>query len=191
MNRVGLKSLAVAVGATMALTAPLFAQSGANDDRTRTPIKHVIIIIGENRSFDHSFGTFVPAKGQVISNLLAKGIVNPDGSPGPNFMASRQFTAIDTGKYSPHPKKTGMYASGEPQINTQGSPGPHFTNFWTAHSSEVGLWFESYNKLLTGGSGLPAREIDPRFPDTLTTGVFQITKYVPYDTYLSSPVHRF
>ena len=30
-----------------------------NPDRdTRTPIKHVIIIIGENRTFDHVFGTF-------------------------------------------------------------------------------------------------------------------------------------
>ena len=190
MNRVGLKSLAVAVGASMALSAPLFAQSGANDDRTRTPIKHVIIIIGENRSFDHSFGTFVPAKGQVISNLLAKGIVNPDGTPGPNFKLSRQFTAIDTGKYSPHPKKTGPFA-GEPQVNTQGSPGPDFTNFWTAHSVEPALWFESYHLLLSGGSGLPKDEIDPRFPNPLASGVYQITKYVPYDTYLSSPVHRF
>ena len=25
-----------------------------------TPIKHVIVIIGENRSFDHVFATYVP-----------------------------------------------------------------------------------------------------------------------------------
>jgi phospholipase C len=27
---------------------------------TKTPIQHVIIIIGENRTFDHVFGTYVP-----------------------------------------------------------------------------------------------------------------------------------
>src|SRR3974377_1723265 len=32
------------------------AQLRADDARTVTPIKHVIIIIGENRSFDHIFG---------------------------------------------------------------------------------------------------------------------------------------
>jgi len=191
MNRCGFNNLAVAVGASLALTAPLLAQTGANDDRTRTPIKHVIIIIGENRSFDHTFGTFVPAKGQTISNLLSKGIVNADGTPGPNFALAQQFSAIDTGKYSPHPKKTGGYASGEPQVNTQGSPSAHFTNFWTGHAVEPSMWFESYNLLLTGSSGLPADEIDPRFPNPLASGPFQITKYAPYDSYLSSPVHRF
>ena len=28
--------------------------------KTATPIKHVIIIVGENRSFDHLFATYVP-----------------------------------------------------------------------------------------------------------------------------------
>ena len=191
MNRCGFNSLAVAVGASLALSAPLFAQAGANDSRTRTPIKHVIIIIGENRSFDHSFGTFVPRKGQTISNLLAKGIVNADGTPGPNFALAQQFSALDTGKFQMHPPKTGAYASGEPQVNTQGSPKANFTNFWTGHAVEPSMWFESYGLLLTGGSGLPADEIDPRFPNPLASGPFQITKYAPYDSYLSSPVHRF
>jgi phospholipase C len=42
-----------------------------NDDRTTTPIKHVIIIVGENRSFDHIFGTYVPKLGQSILNILS------------------------------------------------------------------------------------------------------------------------
>jgi phospholipase C len=29
------------------------------DARTATPIKHLIIIIGENRSFDHMFATYI------------------------------------------------------------------------------------------------------------------------------------
>src|SRR6202043_196268 len=45
-----------------------------------------------NRSFDHIFGAYMPREGQTISNLLSKGIVRADGSPGPNLAASQQFT---------------------------------------------------------------------------------------------------
>ena len=30
--------------------------------KTATPIKHVIIIVGENRSFDHVFATYAPVR---------------------------------------------------------------------------------------------------------------------------------
>jgi len=59
--------------------------------RTATPIKHVVVIIGENRTFDNVYGTYVPKRGQHVSNLLSLGIVNADGSPGPNSIAARQF----------------------------------------------------------------------------------------------------
>ena len=50
---------------------------------TRTPIKHVIIIIGENRTFDHIFATYKPVnKNEKVLNLLSKGIVKADGAPG-------------------------------------------------------------------------------------------------------------
>ena len=51
---------------------------------TETPIEHVIVIIGENRTFDNVYGTYKPKRGQTVSNLRSKGIVNDDGSPGPN-----------------------------------------------------------------------------------------------------------
>ncbi|MGO9359534.1 MAG: phosphoesterase, partial [Xanthobacteraceae bacterium] len=52
--------------------------------KTASPIKRVIILIGENRGLDHTFGTYTPkGAGQTISNLLSKGIVNADGTPGP------------------------------------------------------------------------------------------------------------
>src|SRR5579872_2350553 len=63
----------------------------ANDDQTVTPIKHVIVIIGENRTFDHVFATYRPRAGQSVVNLLSEGIVKSDGSPGPNFAEARQF----------------------------------------------------------------------------------------------------
>lgn len=66
----------------------------ATQIQTESPIKHVIVLIGENRTFDHVFGTYVPKKGETISNLLSKGIVNADGTPGPNFSLAQQFEAI-------------------------------------------------------------------------------------------------
>jgi len=70
------------------------ADPGAAADRptTASPIKHVIVVIGENQSFDHLYGTHVPPSGDSISNLLVKGIVRPDGSPGPYFAKAQQFT---------------------------------------------------------------------------------------------------
>ena len=50
-----------------------------------TPIKHVIIIIGENRTFDHVFATYKPKPGQTVWNLLSEQIVKEDGSPGANY----------------------------------------------------------------------------------------------------------
>jgi phospholipase C len=60
--------------------------------KTVTPIKHVIVLIGENRTFDHVFATYKPRHGQSLSNLLSRGIINADGSPGPNAAEATQFT---------------------------------------------------------------------------------------------------
>ena len=61
--------------------------------KTASPIKHVIVLIGENRGLDHTFGVYRPkGKGETISNLLSKGIVNEDGSPGPNLAKAQQFS---------------------------------------------------------------------------------------------------
>ena len=58
---------------------------GAHDGNTTTPIKHVIVIVGENRSFDHLFGTYVAPSGDSVLNLLSEGIINADCTPGPNL----------------------------------------------------------------------------------------------------------
>src|SRR5580704_2564194 len=74
------------------------AQSLYADDRQETvpvtPIKHVIVLIGENRTFDHLFATYVSPSGEHISNLLSKGIIKADGSAGPNFKQAQQFQAV-------------------------------------------------------------------------------------------------
>src|SRR5215472_8303351 len=62
---------------------------------TATPIKHVIIIVGENRSFDHLFATYQSKSGNDnVLNLLSEGIVNKDGTPGPNFGKAHQFQIV-------------------------------------------------------------------------------------------------
>ena len=61
-----------------------------------SPIQHVIIILGENRSFDHIFATYVPKHGGTVSNLLSKGIVTTDGKPGSNYWLSNQYSASNT-----------------------------------------------------------------------------------------------
>ena len=62
---------------------------------TASPIKHVIIIVGENRSFDHLFATYVPKnRHERVLNLLSQGIIKADGSPGPNFAKAHQFQII-------------------------------------------------------------------------------------------------
>jgi phospholipase C len=82
------KPLATALAALLIVqaTAPLLAAEPASPDTpgAATPIEHVIVIIGENRTFDNVFGTYKPKHGQTVSNLRTKGIVKENGSPGPN-----------------------------------------------------------------------------------------------------------
>jgi phospholipase C len=73
----------------------------SNDNNTSTPIKHVIVIIGENRTFDHIFATYQPKTGQTVNNLLSEKIINVDGSPGPNFSMANQNSACDVGRGGP------------------------------------------------------------------------------------------
>ena len=65
--------------------------AAADNVSTTTPIKHLIVIIGENRSFDHVFATYVPQSADSIKNLLSEGIINANGTPGPKFNLAQQF----------------------------------------------------------------------------------------------------
>jgi phospholipase C len=96
-RRLARRALAGAsLSAILCLGVTLSSQSAsvdvtADQQPTASPIKHVIVLIGENRSFDHVYATYVPRSGDSIKNLLSEGIVNADGSPGPNFSLARQF----------------------------------------------------------------------------------------------------
>ncbi|HEX7836392.1 MAG TPA: alkaline phosphatase family protein [Kofleriaceae bacterium] len=90
--------------------------------QARTPIQHAIIVVGENHSFDNLFGTYQPRRGQHIDNLLSKGIVNADGSPGRNFARAQQRIGSATGRYRAETASTGAYAT-LPQPFTSGGIG--------------------------------------------------------------------
>src|SRR5258708_23259127 len=84
----------------------------ASQKQARTPIKHVIVIVGENRSFDHLFATYQPKKGESVDNLLSKKIVNEDGTPGANFAFAQQYAAdaTDSAIFQLAPKKKTLYS---------------------------------------------------------------------------------
>ena len=167
-------------------------------DRTKTPIKHVILIIGENRTFDHVFATYTPPKG-TVQNLLSEKIVKTDGSLGTNAGAATQWQASDTTTYSNHPSKTSAYPE-LPAINTDGAPTtPYFPSAAAAEAIEPALPLADYSELANGGTGLAKDVVDTRFPNTGTVGNSFLPgfngpldiDYIGYDDYASSPVHRF
>ena len=90
------RRIAAALAAlTLQVGVPVSAFADGGDEKasaeTATPIEHVIVIIGENRTFDNVYGTYKPKHGQTVSNLRSMGIVNDDGSPGPNAALATQF----------------------------------------------------------------------------------------------------
>ncbi len=188
--------LTIALGAVLSglATMPVLhaAERDTHDHATSTPIKHVLLIIGENRTFDNVFGTFKPGKHQQVKNLLTEGIVNANGTPGPNFDSAQQWLAMDTGSYSIHPDKTAPYATLGP-ITTTGTPSSApFSSLSSAQAAEPALPSDAYPLLTEGGSGLPAgTAIDPRFPENLPNGPFDLTRYLGYQDYSGSPTHRF
>src|SRR5271163_4581206 len=102
--RVGLTAIALlqfAVGAPIVNAQTPSAQAADNSSHTTSPIKHLIVIIGENRSFDHVFATYVPKPGETVDNLLSKGIIKLDSHKnavrGPNFDKAHQLAAADNG----------------------------------------------------------------------------------------------
>ncbi len=188
---------------TMAPLAALAADTGANDGNTTTPIKHIIVIIGENRTFDHVFATYKPVnKGESVLNLLSEGIVNADGTPGPNYAKVPQVTAQDRApnpyllsppgqtpyKTLPPPLASGGYTNGQPPFSTVAA----------ALTYENGLPL-GYYKYLTSGAvpasilGKPDIRIfyDGKNVNALPPGPYQLTPGVGYDDYAESPVHRF
>ena len=177
---------AVATGAAVAVTVMMTAAASGSAPQasqrapTTTPIKHVIVIIGENHSFDNIFATYQPPRRQKIDNLRSEGIVTASGGAGPDYSNAQQLQATNTSTYSLNPTITGSYPL-LPQPNT--------------------------TYVSPACDGLPGNSADTRFPANLANGPFQITNYVPYfdshvqyssfgqcelfGAYVGDPIHRF
>ena len=157
----------------------------------QTPIQHVILIIGENRTFDHVFATYTPPAGQTINNLLSEGIVTASGAAGPNVALAKQWQASDTSTYANAPTHTTAFTT-MPQINTGGAPtSPYFASAAAAEAVEPALPTADYAEMAEGGTGLKKDVIDTRFPASLANGPVDMHSAIGYHAYANSPVHRF
>jgi phospholipase C len=170
------------------------------DRDTATPIKHVIVIIGENRSFDHVFATYKPVKpSEHVHNLLSEGIITADGKPGRNFAKAAQNAAIDQqpDAFLLSPNKS-SFPGGVLPAPLVGGPKDSYVagdSLSLAKQSENGLTPEGYKELISGGTGQTSATPDQRIAnvDSLPPGPFQLTngKTFDYNAYAASPVHRF
>jgi phospholipase C len=196
------------------------AMGGAhsNDRRTASPIKHLIVILGENRTFDHLFATYQPRDGERVDNLLSKGIINKDGSPGPNYAKAAQFAAVDNNFYSNSPGQKTPYntttnklqspgTSYAPQtcytdVNTAALNGPGcLATLALAAQADYGLSTHDLPLLTTGATGIPGGSPDTRIlnSNNLPNGPYPLVTLPAgedetsslYRTYGGSPVHRF
>jgi phospholipase C len=194
--------VSVVAGPVLPATAQQFDAVG--QVRTTTPIQHIIVIIGENRTFDHVFATYRPKPGERVHNLLSEGIVNADGTPGPNFDKARQFEAHDLEAYTNAPPDKTPYAhlpapatDGAPTKAADNNPPPFATVAAVAAIEQQihdGLPQSDYALLTTGATGLPSSSVDTRITNatSLPSGPFQLTgPNLSYDSYTASPVHRF
>ena len=184
------------------------------DDRrgdTESPIKHLIVIVGENRTFDHIFGTYQPKPGQTVWNLRSRGIVKADGTPGPNFDRARQFTVPPQARYyisandkTPYMVLPPPTLGGAPNVQSNPflpisptNPGvpPFALPLAVLQALEPYLEVSDLFLLTTGATGAAGTTgPDGRISNAthLPNGPFPLTgPTLPYDAYTGDTIHRF
>jgi phospholipase C len=178
------------------------AQAQADPDKaidripTATPIKHVIIIVGENRSFDHIFATYEPRNGdERVLNLLSERIINEDGTPGPNFAKAHQFQIVappNGGKFfiSADLAQKQLYSVlPSPDLAGVGKVSPYLG------LSDPGLAPADEFLLGTGGTGLNVTlgpDIRIANVTNLPPGPFQMTgPNMPFDAFTGDTIHQY
>lgn len=150
---------------------PAPPEAAATALHTRTPIKHLIVVVGENVTFDTLFGTYTPRRArESVSNLLSKHIVNADGTPGPRYFEAIQFQETNLhGRYTVDPIPLTPYEQ-LPQPTLIGVFNP---------------------ATLQPFGAIP----DSRFASLDVRGPFQITHFMKYAdpsaVATGDPVHRF
>jgi phospholipase C len=199
----------VSVLALLSNGSNAFGQSAEEEHNhhrgTETPIQHVVVLIGENRSFDHLFGTYVPRAGEKVSNLLSKGIIKVDGTPGPNFAAAQQLQAVapfrteyfislngnEKAPYQTLPSPTLNFAPLQPIF-------PPGTPISLLARVEPSLDIQDLSLLTTGAASEFTQDVILPDPDTrvqnynnLPNGPFPLQgNLLPYDSYTGDTTHR-
>ncbi len=190
-----------AVGIGAALQARADQDNARDAIKTATPIKHVIIIVGENRSFDHIFATYVPkSRGDKVLNLLSQGIVRADGSPGPNFAKGHQYkivTAPNGGKFfiGASMANKQLYATlPPPDVGGVGAVSP-YAAILGIPGGDPGLPPQDQFLFATGGTGLGfTLGPDTRIANVnaLPPGPFQLTgPMMPFDAFTADTIHQY
>src|SRR3984893_4185733 len=205
LQRATLGSVLIAL---LSIATPASSQStGIDPDHqtTATPIKHVIVLIGENRTFDHVFATYVPRGRDSVQNLLSEGVIKADGSPGWNFSKAAQFQAVP-------PFKTEYFISldGNEKVRYRTLPQPTLNFAPIAPTFPAGtpasllaafepcLDADDLNLLTTGAASQFTQTFFLPDPDTrvanfnsLPNGPFPLKgSLLPYDSYTGDTTHR-
>jgi phospholipase C len=177
----------------------------ARRQKTETPIKHVIVLIGENRTFDHVFATYVPRSNDKVENLLSEGIINADGTPGKHFNKAAQFQAVapfrtkffislnnnEKAPYTTLPQPTLNFAPTSPIV-------PPIIPTPILELVEPSLEVGDLGLLFTGtASQFPQTFVLPDFDsriqnfNALPNGPFPLRgASLPYDSYTGDTTHR-
>jgi phospholipase C len=217
-DRTVITAAIVSLMAPNAYAAGPLGGSHANDGKTGSPIKHVIVIIGENRTFDHVFATYEPGNGEHVDNLLSKGIIREDGSPGPNYAKAAQFSTTVNNFYSINPTPKIPYNTTNNKLQTPGTSYAPPTCYPTVEAAalggpgclstlseaargDYGLHSGDLPLLTTGATGIPMGSPDTRILNSsdLPNGSYPLVSLAAgdddttslYKTYGGSPVHRF
>jgi phospholipase C len=202
---VGITVVQFSLGGLLATTA-----KADEHEHTATPIKHVIVLIGENRSFDNLFATYVSPSGDSVKNLLSEGIIKANGAPGKHFSKAAQFRQV--APFQPKyfvslddDQKAPYTTLPPPTLNFSPSPsaGEPFS-FGVAPALlgaiEPSLEVADLPLLQTGSSGeantivlTPVPDFDTRVTNfnNLPNGPFPLKgANLPYDSYTGDSTHR-
>ena len=201
---------------SIALLSVACATSGQSADKdsqnnTASPIKHVIVLIGENRTFDHVFATYVPKSKDSVSNLLSKGIVNADGTPGPHFSKAAQFQAVppfrtkyfislnknEKAPYQTLPKPTLNFApiaGGSPPPFPAGTPAAFLAAIEPSlNAGDLNLLTAGAVPTTVATQSFELPDFDSRIQNfaNLPNGPFPLQgAALPYDSYTGDTTHR-
>jgi len=192
-------------------TTPVSAQpaspggNGRQEGQTESPIKHVIVLIGENRTFDHLFATYVSPSGAYVRNLLSEGIINADGTPGARFSKARQYQATPPFKmkyfislspsekapYQTLPTPTLNFAPIKPIVPPI-IPPPLLAQIEPSlEPADLGLLFTGSASEFTETAFLPDPDTRVQDYNDLPNGPFPLKgALLPYDSYTGDTTHR-